>query len=120
MTGVKIKYISDGGIAGKERLILAVTAADDMGQYLIFSTKETAPGHISSTPKNVYWFPDKPVRAGDLVVLYTRSGEQSQVSNKNGTTTHFFYWGLGGTIWNNPNDSAAILKVEQWDYKSKG
>jgi hypothetical protein len=40
----------------------------------------------------------KAVEAGDLVVLYSKPGTQSQKKLNNGTAVHFFYWGVGGTI----------------------
>jgi len=69
---------------------------------------------------NSYWFPDQNVKDGDKIVLYTKSGVSSQRANPNGSTTFFYYWGLSSTVFNNSSDTAALLKIEQWEYKTKG
>ncbi|HCR35937.1 hypothetical protein A2130_00225 [Candidatus Woesebacteria bacterium GWC2_33_12] len=120
MTNIKIQGIVDGGVANNERLILQATGIDNIGLYVVFLTRETTPGRISSTPKNSYWFPDQNVKDGDKIVLYTKSGVSSQRANPNGSTTFFYYWGLSSTVFNNSSDTAALLKIEQWEYKTKG
>lgn len=120
MTNIKIKYILEGGIANKERLVLKVTGPDNIGLYFVFITTETKPGYISSFPKQTYWFPDREVKSGDTVVLYSGNGTNSQKVNADGSTTYFYYWGLAKTVWNSGNDTAALLKIEQWEYKTRG
>lgn len=120
MNQVKIQSITDAGVANKERIILTVLSSDNIGSYLVFSTKELEVGRISALPSNVYWFPDQEVRVGDLVVLYTGKGTPSQLINKDGTTSYFYHWGLDRTILNNNADSVALLKISQWEYKRRG
>lgn len=117
---LKIINIADAGIANKERVHIKVVLPDNIGRYAIFDTIQTEPGKVSSAVKNVYWFPDKEVRAGDDVILYSRTGTNSQITNENGTSTAFYYWGKNKTLWNSANDSVVLVKIESWDYKSVG
>lgn len=117
---VKIKSIVDPGISNDERVVFKATGSDNLGLYLAFSTRETKPGFISSSPKNVFWFPDQEVKMGDLVVLYTKQGSSSQRKNTDGSMIYFYYWDINTTMWNNSTDSIALLKIEGWEYKSRG
>jgi hypothetical protein len=120
MTNIKIQNIVDGGIPERERLVLKTVGPDNAGLYIVFLTSETSPGYVSSNPTKVYWFPDQELSMGDTIVLYTNQGTPSQKTNTDGTKIYFYHWGLQNTIWNDSADSAALLKIEQWNYKTKG
>lgn len=114
---VVIDKITDAGVSGKERLVLKATAADNIGRYVVFDVVQKTPGKVSSTPRNTYWFPDKNVKASDLIVLYTGPGVDKSQVNASGTTTHFFHWRKSSSLWSSGNSGAALLKVESWSYK---
>jgi hypothetical protein len=68
--------------------------------YAIFCCqvdKENRP--ISGQIPHVYWFMNKDVKKGDIIVLYSKSGRRSEKNNDGGYTSHFFYWGRSGPIW---------------------
>jgi len=111
---VEIKYIADAGVVNQERLVLSVLREDDIGRYAAFLSTFTTKNQISSKVKEAFWFPDKRVRAGDLVVLYSKNGASSEKHNKDGSITHFFYWGLSKTVWNTNSDCAVLLHVDNW------
>lgn len=113
---VNIKYIKDAGIPEKERLILNVLKDSDIGYYLVFNTV-FIDEKVSTNVKKTFWFPDKKVNAGDVIVLYTKKGEKSEKTNKDNTISHFFYWGLETTIWEGKDDAIALLEIKNWDAK---
>lgn len=115
---VEIRSIKDPGNLENERLVLKVLKDCDIGRFLTFDTTYTEDGKVSNLVRHPYWFPDKSVKGGDLVVVYTKSGRQSQKTNKNGSTSHFFYRGLERTIWNENRDCAVVLEISDW--KTKG
>lgn len=115
---VEIRSIKDAGDLENERLVLKVLKDCDIGRFLTFDTTYTDDGKVSNLVRHPYWFPDKEVKAGDLVVVYTKSGRQSQKVNDNGTTSHFLYRGLDRTIWNQARDCAVVLEISDW--KTKG
>lgn len=115
---VEIRYIKNPGELENERLVLKVLKDCDIGRFLTFDTTYTEDGNVSNLVRHPYWFPDKYVKAGDFVVVYTKSGRQSEKTNNNRSTSHFFYRGLEKTIWNRRRDCAVVLEISDW--KTKG
>jgi hypothetical protein len=116
---VEIKYIADAGVEAKERLVLSVLREDDIGNYVVFDTTLTGQGQVSNRMRHSYWFPDKKVRSGDLVVLYTKTGTSSEKQNTDGSTTHFFYMNIDRTVWNTDGDCAVLLHVDNWKVQGR-
>ncbi len=115
---IEINKITDAGSLEKERIIFNVLLDDELGFYGAFKTKKTGPTAVSSGIKATYWFPDRQVKKGDLVVLYSKSGVNTERNNKDGTTSHFFYWGMSDATWNDSEDSVVLFKIDEWKYKS--
>ena len=113
----KIKYFQDIGDLSKERLVLVVEREDDIGNYLIFRTDSAGDDSVSSSVKATFWFPNKPVKAGDFIVLYTKSGKQSEKTASSGITSHFFYWGFPTAIWSE-GEAAVILRTSEWSFSA--
>jgi hypothetical protein len=111
---LKIVKIIDRGVVDKERLWLKVLQDTDMEYHIVFDTTYTSQDSISNLLRHAYWFRSKHVRSGDSVVLYTKGGDPSSKQNTDGTTTHFFYWGLDKTIWNREGDCAVVFDITGW------
>lgn len=111
---LKIVKIIDRGIVGKERLWLKVLEDTDIQYYVVFDTTYTTANTISNLQRHAYWFDTKQVRSGDSILLYTKDGKPSSKQNADGTTTHFFYWGLDKTIWNQAGDCAVLFEISSW------
>lgn len=110
---LKFSSIADRGITAKERLVLEVVAKTDVGEYAVFRTGVSGTS-VTVGVRNTFWFPDKPVAAGDLVVLYSKSGTESEKELERGTKAHFFYWGAGGSLWGGKEDAAVIAHIDEW------
>jgi hypothetical protein len=110
---VEIDQVLDRGKLAKERLVLRVTGADDIGQYAIFKTKGTE-STVTTDVAHTFWFPDRTVDPSDLVVVYTKSGTQTEKLNKNGHKSYFYYWGLSEPIWSEDDDAVVLLQVATW------
>ncbi|HWZ36042.1 MAG TPA: hypothetical protein VNW51_07785 [Mucilaginibacter sp.] len=67
--------------------------------------KET---EFSASITHPYWFPDKKVSKGDLVVLYSKKGNNSFKENSDKTSTHFYYRDIESSIL----ESNIVLIVE--------
>ena len=114
---IQFYIVKDPGIAEKERVILKVTKDTDLGGYLIATSKENEDNKtISSTLSNVLWLSDQKLKAGDLVVIYTKSGKVGKVSNKDGSTSYFYYWGLTSPIGNNRRNTVVLFDTN-WCYR---
>lgn len=114
---LSISFVKSHGILKDERIVLKVLEDVDVGDYMLADTTYIAEGEISNELRHTFWIPNKEVEKGDLVVIYTKSGNDSTKLNKLGAKTHFFYWGLGRTIWNQDEDSAALFLIGNWSSK---
>lgn len=115
---VKIKYVKDKGELVNERIVFAIEANINIGEYALFDTTYKGNGIVSNKLRHAYWFPDKEVNVGDLIVVYTKSGKTNKKLNKDGSYSHFFYWGLQSTIWNEETDCAVVINIADWSYKN--
>lgn len=114
MMDLKISSIAEKGTPNQERLVFNVLADTDVGEYVVFRTAENA-GVVTTKLLNAFWFPDKPVKAGDLVVLYSKGGVRSEKLLKSGRTAYFFYWNAGPAIWGEDGVAAVLLHVDRWN-----
>ena len=88
---------------------------DDIGEYIIFeSSSDDDQSFFQQDIRHTYWFPEKRVKTGDLVVLYTKSGSDRTKKNKDGSTSHFFYWSLERPLWKRPNAAVVIGNLGAW------
>ncbi|KWA42180.1 hypothetical protein WL27_01875 [Burkholderia multivorans] len=111
---VEIRSFADAGVAEKERVVLKVAADGDIGKYLLLYSSKTKDSAPTGGRKLAYWFPDKAIKSGDLVVLYTKKGTKSEKALDNGTTVHFFYWGLDAPIWGDDKNVAVLMYSNEW------
>ncbi len=111
---IGIVDIFDRGIPYKERLVLKVFLNFNLSYCVILNSTYVSPAALSTYPKGSFWFPPKDVNAGDLVVVYSGSGVNSEVKNQDGSTSHFFYWGSPNTLWNQSDDCAVVLELNAW------
>jgi hypothetical protein len=96
----------EGG-ADQEYVSLKVKNDCNIGDYLL--TDKTFEGEDASNKlRHVYWFPRKAVKEGDVVLLYTKKGTNTQTTS-GGTVGHIFYWNLKVAVWNDKQADAAIL-----------
>jgi len=114
---VRISSIADRGVIDSERVILKVETDDDIGHYALFRGKLNEKGlPLSGKVDDAYWFMNRPVKGGDFVVLYTKSGNRSEKKNESGTTSYFFYWGLTGTAWS-AGEAPILVETPNWSYE---
>lgn len=66
--------------------------------------------------RHTYWFPDKNVNKGDLISVWTKSGENKKTTSKSGNPLHRFYWGLESAVWNDEGDCAILFEINTWQF----
>ncbi len=110
---LQIKRIADAKIINDERFVLKASGNTDVGNYLVLCSG-LLDGEISNKLQNSYWFPDTRIERGDNVVLYTKAGRDRKKSLPDGSTSHFFYWGLDKPIWNLEKNAPVLIHVESW------
>jgi hypothetical protein len=112
---LELRSIAAPGDLGKERLVLKALSDMDVGDYAVLRSGIGDSGGPTSGRKRAYWFPDVSVKAGDTVVLYTKTGKRSKKTLDNGGTAHFFYWGSETPLWDEKH-CAVLLLVSEWEY----
>ncbi len=121
MNKLTIETIIEGGVGNRERIFMKALMDENLGKYVVLHTKELGKGRISSSPISFLWLPDREVKGGDFVLLYTGvAGKNNSFSNNTGTTTHVIFWGLIKTIFNTAEDAVALLRIDDWTYKARG
>lgn len=115
----EIRSLLGRGVYEKERVTLRCLNNADLGQYLLLRS-ESEDGLITTGVKNTLWFPDKSIKKGDLVVVYTKIGVQSEKMLSTGSKAHFFYLGASMPIWKNDEDGAVLLHAPKWQFKLAG
>ena len=111
---LSIELVKEHGNLDKERIILKALENIDIGNYMIADTTYIDEDQVSNKLRHTFWLPDVKVNKGDLIVVYTKVGNESIKKNKSGNKTYFFYWELGRSIWNKDKDAAAIFLVHNW------
>lgn len=114
---VEIRSVADKGLRLKERLVLKARAETDIGEYVLMQAGFDH-GAVTVGTHHTLWFPYKKVRAGDLIVVYTKEGTEMEKRLKDGSTAHFFYWGISEPIWNTSNRAPVILYAPEWSSKN--
>lgn len=114
---IDIQSVADKGNIEKERLVLRVKSDTDMGDYLVIQVG-FHDGEVTIGTYNTFWFPYKSVSAGDLVVLYTKSGKENVKVLKGSRKSHFFYWGLSSTLWHREDRAPVLLHAPDWVSKA--
>lgn len=101
----------------KEEYVLLKAHDDcDIGRYQLCDSTYTADGRVSNKLRHTYWFPDKDIKKGDLVSVWTKDGTNTTDKNSSGTLIHRFYWGLSKPVWNDNGDCAVLQYVSTWQF----
>jgi hypothetical protein len=114
-----LRNIVDAGLHDKERLILRATENVDLGDYAILVVGEVNPEELSTRVQFAFWFPYKPIKKDELVVVYTKAGQPREKALTGGGATHFYYWDLEDILWDTASQrNAVLLHSPKWTSKN--
>lgn len=116
---LEIISIEGSGDLERERVVCRATKDADVGNYAVFMGRaaEDDGRFLSGAVPSAFWFADKEIKAGDLVVLYTKRGKTSSKTNEKGRTSYFYYWGKDTPQWSE-NTVAALVETSDWETKN--
>lgn len=114
MMKLKIVKIEDVGDTN-ERVIFEATAETDIGFYVVFRTRIVGHG-VSNRLEESFWFPDRIMKVGEKVVLYTKVGTESTRIMGDGSNMYFYFWGLDKPLWGENDSVPLLMSVQAWDY----
>lgn len=112
---LKFSNIHDIGNLERERVAFNATAETDLGFYIVFRARIAGNG-VSNRLEESFWFPDKVLKAGDVVVLYTGRGTESLKRMDDGSTMYFYFWNLEKPLWNEDDSVPLLTSLAGWDY----
>ena len=113
---LKIISVHNHGDFDKEYVLLKAQEDCDVGRFILADSTYTEDGKVSNKVRHTFWFPDKKIKKGELVSVWTCSGTSGKRETDSGTPIHRFYWGLKTAVWNNDGDCAVLLDVNTWQF----
>lgn len=111
---LQIVRIADRGQPNRESLHLHVLQPTNLSYYVALYTHYQSPTVIANGLLTAFWFPGEDVRPGDTIVLFSGNGQPQQRLEPNGSTTHFYYWGMPNAIWHHPANCVMLVEVGNW------
>ncbi|MDN5216625.1 hypothetical protein QQ020_31440 [Fulvivirgaceae bacterium BMA12] len=112
---LKISGIGDRGFLKDERIGFNVIKDCELKFYQLFRTNFGSSGGFYNRAKSAYWFAPKKVKAGDKIVVYSKSGTDNSKVNQDGTTTYWFYWGLSEPIFTDEKKGIVLVEINDWE-----
>ena len=115
-----MKFTIDGlkepGNLEKERVVIEILEDGNIGTLLVASTTQQAEDRVSSQINNPYWIPDQDVKKGDLIIIYTKSGQKNNRKNHSGSSSYFFYIGMEQPLYSENNKTVVVFDVSEWSF----
>lgn len=112
-----IVRVDDEGKLDNERLLLKANGRTEVGNYLLLPAGVHG-DRLTAPARNPFWFPDKQVDVGDLVVVYTKEGGDTDRLMDDGRKVHFFYWGLDDPVWGGGDLAPVLFHAREWASKA--
>lgn len=111
---LELSGVRDAGDIERERVVMTAAADVDVGDYAIFNCELGKTGKVlAGNVRDVYWFMNKKIKKGDLVILYSKKGASGEKNNDDGTKSHFFYWRDTHPIWT-PGRVPVLVETPVW------
>jgi hypothetical protein len=110
---IALRSIIEAGDARRERITLRVNEPADIGDFMLTRNYQVG-DEVAIGVLNTFWFPYSLVDKGDLIILYTRSGESKTKPLENGSRAHFFFWGIDKPIWASDDTSPVLMHIPEW------
>lgn len=112
---IRFLHVRNRGVLEKERLVFKADEPVDLGRYFLFKTTLLDDDHVSSRVESTYWFPDKIIKIGDLIIVYSKIGTESDKTNEDKTKSHFFYWDSERPLWSKKDDCPVLSRIGHWE-----
>ena len=114
---LKIKSIADKGDYQKERLVIKVLNDTDVGEFILLGTGFFNQ-QVNTSVSETFWFPDRQVEEGDLIIVYSKVGKTNEKILNTGKKAHFFYWGKDEALWNSNEKAVVLMYAPVWESNS--
>lgn len=117
---LSIKEIKYYGNLSLERVVFQVLQDCDLGYYMIAISRVLPDGEISAALRSVKWLPDKKLSSGDIVVVYSSIGVNSDDIDENGVKVHKVFWGRSEALNEDKKECVVCFQLKNWKTAEKG
>ena len=114
---IRIQFVKDKGDRDHERLVFQVLRDVDLGDFMLVRTG-FEDDQVTTRVLNTFWFPYKAAAAGDIVVVYSKTGRAKQKQLSDDRTAHFFYWCQDSPLWDDDEVAPVLLYAPEWVSKA--
>ncbi len=109
----KLKFIK---ILGKgnywqECLVLEVLQDCNIGMHVVIKATFSDSSEEYLNCRDVYWFSQQNAKEGDLIWLYSCTGNDGVLIENSKITIHTLFWGLPAAIWSNGADVVVLAEA---------
>jgi len=96
----------------EERVMIKVLEDCDLSNFIIADHTFDEKRQQSDKIRHTFWFPKQPVKAGDIIFVYTKDGRDRSFSNSTNTTSYAYFWDIDTSIWNDTYDGVILIKID--------
>ena len=114
---LQIQFVADKGNINRERLVLRVLRDADIGDFILIRTRFEG-NQVTTEVVNTLWFPYEEVKTDDIVVVYSKRGQDRQKTIGDDRTAHFFYWDQDSPLWADASVAPVLLYAPEWVSKA--
>lgn len=107
---IEILEILDKSDLAHERVVFKVNEDCNSWPFILFRNKGA---RNESLP---YIFNNMDIEKGDIITLYTKSGDYRKDRLANGIKNHVLFWGLNNSIWGEKNCIALLVKIDKFNF----
>lgn len=112
---LKIINVYGHGDFNKEHVVLQAVSDCDAGRYMLADSTFLDSGSVSNKVRHTFWIPDRDVKAGDYISIWTKPGTNNKGTYRD-CPLHRFFWGLNRAVWNDEGDCAVLFHVATWQF----
>jgi hypothetical protein len=119
MKKLRLLRFKQPGIYKEERVILKAETDLELGNFIFCRStrgKADKTSSVSALVADVNWLPDRKIKAGDFILLYTCVGSDRTFQNKNGTVSHVLYLDIDEAIWTDGEKAAVLFELANWSF----
>lgn len=96
-----------------ERIVIDVVAdSKEQENYILFDTTYDDKGKVSNKHRHPFFFKTSQLKKDEVILIYTKKGEDHPGKSSKGTRMDVLYWGLDTCVWNNDKDNALLVHVD--------
>ena len=95
----------------KERIELEALDDDNTTNYILLYASSQQDVEDANRIREAFWFPSQALKKGDIVRVFTKSGQSSSIRLSNKSKRYTFYWGLKAATAKENRQNPKLLRI---------